>query len=123
LAGGDGDLFRLRHQVADAFEEAAVGLHVGDGAGVGLVPGVEFGLQAVALGQQGDVFRGQVGHDGVKAFPERAAATPVPGSTSSSMKRYSPVATCRRWLVVRAALAMLVLMVLSLFSENQRSKK
>jgi hypothetical protein len=37
---------------------------------VGLVPSVEFGLQAVAFGQQGQIFRGQVGHDGVKAAPE-----------------------------------------------------
>jgi hypothetical protein len=37
------------------------------------VPGVQLGLQAVALGQQGDVLGCQVGHDGVKAFPERGA--------------------------------------------------
>ena len=54
-------------------QKGAVGGHVGDGAGVGLVPGVHFELQAVALGQQGDVFRGQVGDDGVKAVPELVA--------------------------------------------------
>ena len=48
----------------------AVGRHIGDGAGVGLVPGIHFQLQAVALGQEGDILRRQVGHDGVKAVPE-----------------------------------------------------
>ena len=37
------------------------------------MPGVQLGLQAVAFGEQGDVFRGQVGHDGVEAFPEGGA--------------------------------------------------
>ncbi|MNV16863.1 hypothetical protein D3C71_1076340 [compost metagenome] len=70
VGGGRLHLGGLGHQVADLFEEAAVGHHVLDGAGVGLVPGVQLGLQAVALGQQGDVARGQVRHDGVKALPE-----------------------------------------------------
>jgi hypothetical protein len=70
IGGGGLHLGRLGHQVADLFEKAAVGHHVLDGAGVGLVPGVQLGLQAVTLGQQGDVARGQVGHDGVKALPE-----------------------------------------------------
>ena len=60
----------LSHQVADFFQKGLVGRHVGDGAGVGGVPGVQLGLQAVALGQQGDVLGGQVGHDGVKTVPE-----------------------------------------------------
>jgi hypothetical protein len=30
-------------------------------------------LHAVALGQQGQVFRGQVGHDGIKALPKVGA--------------------------------------------------
>ncbi len=61
------------HEVADGFEEFAVGRHVGDRAGVGPVPGVQLGLQAVALGQQGKVARRQVGDDGVKALPEGGA--------------------------------------------------
>jgi len=38
------------------------------------VPGVELGLQAIALGQQRNVLRCQLGHDGGEAFPERRAA-------------------------------------------------
>jgi hypothetical protein len=34
------------------------------------VPLVHGGLDAVTLGEQGDVFRGQIGHDVVEAFPE-----------------------------------------------------
>ena len=60
-------------QVADLLEEGAVGRHVGDRAGVGLVPGVHLGLQAVAFGQQRDVLRCQVAHDGVEALPEARA--------------------------------------------------
>ena len=39
-------------------------------AGVGVVPGVQLGLQAVALGQQGDVLGRQVGHNRIKTAPE-----------------------------------------------------
>ena len=72
---GRGDLHvdGLGDQVADGFKKLAVGRHVGDRAGVGLVPGIELGLQAVTLGQQGDVAGGEIGHDGVKALPEGAA--------------------------------------------------
>jgi hypothetical protein len=63
-------LGRHRHQVADLLQEGAVALHCADGARVGLVPGVELGLQAVALGQQRGVLRRQVAHDGVEAGPE-----------------------------------------------------
>jgi hypothetical protein len=72
VPGGDLDLGRHRHQVADAFQEGAVGAHVLDRAGVGLVPGVQLGLQAVALGQQGGVLGRQLGDDGRKALPETA---------------------------------------------------
>ena len=37
------------------------------------MPCVQLVLQAVALGQQGDVFRGQISHDGVKTLPEFSA--------------------------------------------------
>jgi hypothetical protein len=68
---------------------------------VGAVPGVDLGLQAVALGQQAAFLGARSAHDGVKAGPEGAGWMPVPGSTSSSMKRTSGVATCRLWRVVR----------------------
>src|SRR2546427_6805307 len=51
--------------------ELLVAGHVGDGAGMGLVPGVQLGLQAVALGQQGGIARSQIVDDRVEAFPER----------------------------------------------------
>ncbi|MCY1509561.1 hypothetical protein D9M68_439110 [compost metagenome] len=63
----------LRQQVADLFQEGAVGRHVGDRAGVLLVPGVELALQAVALGEQGDVLGREVVDDGVEALPEHVA--------------------------------------------------
>ena len=65
--------------VTDLLQKASVSHHVLDGAGVGLVPGVQLGLQAVALGQQGNVARGQVGHDGVKALPEGGGIHPRAG--------------------------------------------
>ena len=37
------------------------------------MPGVQLGLQSVTLGQQGDVARCQVAHDGVKTLPKSAA--------------------------------------------------
>jgi hypothetical protein len=48
---------------------------------VGAVPGVELGLQAVALGQQGGVLRRQVGTMASKPAQKAALSTPVPGST------------------------------------------
>jgi hypothetical protein len=77
-----------RHQVADLAQEGLVGGHVGDRAGVGAVPGVHLGLDAVALGQQGGVLRRQVGLTiWSKPAQKAAEAMPVPGSTWSSMKR------------------------------------
>ena len=70
IGSGDGDRFWLRHQVADFSEKSAVGLHVSNRAGVGLVPVVHFNLKAVTLGQQRNIFRRQVGYQGIKAFPE-----------------------------------------------------
>ncbi len=40
---------------------------------MGLVPGIQFGLQAVPLGQQGGVLRRQVADDGVETGPEIGA--------------------------------------------------
>ncbi|MNZ51082.1 hypothetical protein D3C78_688870 [compost metagenome] len=70
VGGADLHLSRLRQQVADALEEGAVGGHVGDRAGVGLVPGIQLGLQAVTLGQQGAVLRREVVDQAVEAGPE-----------------------------------------------------
>jgi hypothetical protein len=41
---------------------------------VGVVPLVKLGLQAIALGQQGCIFGGQVGHNGVEALPKMGTA-------------------------------------------------
>ena len=78
LGGGDAGLLGRRHQVADLLQKGAVGAHAVrrgrvahvDRAGVGSVPGIELGLQALTLGQQGDVLRRQISHDGVNTFPE-----------------------------------------------------
>ena len=69
-AGADLEGFGRLDQIANALQKRLVGLHVGNRAGVGLVPSVKLGLQAVAFGQQGQVFRGQVSDDGIKAAPE-----------------------------------------------------
>ena len=81
VGGGGLGVARLGHQVADLTQIFAVGLHglafgglgltCDDRARVGGVPLVHGGLDAVTLGQQGDVFRGQIGHDVVEALPER----------------------------------------------------
>ncbi|MNQ39574.1 hypothetical protein D3C85_531990 [compost metagenome] len=60
----------LGQQVADALQKLAVGGRVGNGAGVGAVPGVQFGLQAVAFGQQCAVLGRQVVYQRRKALPE-----------------------------------------------------
>ena len=73
VGGGGLGVFGLRHQVTDLGEVFAVSLHglgIADRAGIGCVPSVHGGLDAVTLSQQGNVFRGQVGHDVVEAFPE-----------------------------------------------------
>ncbi|MCY1524644.1 hypothetical protein D9M68_595870 [compost metagenome] len=70
VVGGGAHGGGLRQQVADAFEEPAVGGRLRDGAGVGAVPGVELGLQAVAFGQQRTVLGGQVFHQGRESLPE-----------------------------------------------------
>ena len=59
----------LNH-VANLGQKLLVSRHVGNRAGVGLVPGVQLFLQALALGQQGGVFRCQIAHQGIKPLPE-----------------------------------------------------
>ena len=72
----DLDLLRLRLQVANAAEEVAVRRHVGDRAGMRAVPGVEFALQAITLGQQGAVDRCQFVHQPGETAPERLCIQP-----------------------------------------------
>jgi hypothetical protein len=60
------------------------------------VPGVQLGLQAVALGQQGAFFGARSATMASKPFQKAALSTPVPGSTWVSMNWCSSVATCRR---------------------------
>ena len=74
VGGGGLGACRRRHEVADLLQEAAIGRHVPDRAGVGLVPAVELRLQAIAFGQQGDVLGSELLHDGVEATPEIGAA-------------------------------------------------
>ena len=63
----------VRLQVADRFEEAAVRHHVGDRPRVLAMPGVDLGLQPVALGEQRDVLRREVVNQRVEALPEIGA--------------------------------------------------
>jgi hypothetical protein len=73
MRGGDAHLLGHWHQVADLAQKAGVAAHVDDRAGIGLVPGVEPRLQAVALGQQRRVLGPQVVNDGVETVPETGA--------------------------------------------------
>ena len=70
IGGGRLDLLRLRQQIADGFEEGAVGAHVGDRAGMGAMPGIQLALQAITLGQQGAVARCQVMYQRIETAPE-----------------------------------------------------
>ena len=72
--GGDAGFLRHGHQVANALQKCLISRHVGDRAGMGFVPGIDLELQAVAFGQQCNVLWRQIGHDGVKAFPEGVGA-------------------------------------------------
>ncbi|MNQ48223.1 hypothetical protein D3C85_620950 [compost metagenome] len=67
---------RWRQQVADGFEEGAVGRHIRHRPRVGAVPGVQFALQTIALGQQRTVVRRQLVDQGVEAGPEGLAGEP-----------------------------------------------
>ncbi len=48
---------RFVHQIADLAQEGLVGGRIVRDAGAGLMPGVDLGLQVLALGQQGLVQR------------------------------------------------------------------
>ena len=77
--GGGLGVLGLLDQVADLLQKLLVTRHIGDGAGVGLVPGVQLLLQAVTLGQQGGVLGGQVVDQGIKALPEGGGIDPGAG--------------------------------------------
>ena len=70
VGGVDGKIRPLRHQIADVRQKGPVGGHVGDGTGVGAVPGVDLLLDFVPFGQQGTVFRAQVVNQGRQPLPE-----------------------------------------------------
>ncbi len=74
--GGHLDLGRRIDQIADFLEEGLVSGHVIDRPRVLTVPGREFLLQRVALGQQGLVGRRQVVEDGIDALPEGIGIDP-----------------------------------------------
>ena len=57
------------------------------------MPGVELGLQVVALGQQGPVLRGQVGDDLVGARPEALGVDAGTGKRFVVTKSCSTLAT------------------------------
>ena len=72
IFGVDARSFGYRNQVADLPQKRLVSRHISNRTGVRAVPGIEFGLQALALGQQGGVLGCQVGNDGIKTRPEGA---------------------------------------------------
>src|SRR5690606_7033941 len=67
-AHGDGGGSIL--QIADLAQETLIGGLIGYGAGIAAMPVVQFGLDAIAFGQQGAVAGGQFVHQFVKAGPE-----------------------------------------------------
>ena len=70
IFGRDTGRFGYRNQVPDLLQKCLISRHIANGPGVRVVPGVQLGLQATALGQQGCVFGRQIRDDGVKARPE-----------------------------------------------------
>ena len=79
IFGRDARRFRYWNQIPDLLQKRLVSRHIADGTGMRVVPGIELGLQALALGQQGCVFRCQVRDDGVKARPESLWLDPRSG--------------------------------------------
>ena len=69
--GGFHAIWRV-YQVTHFFQEAAVGGHVADRAGVFTVPSVQLFLQRVALFEQLAVFRGQIVKQSIDTGPEGA---------------------------------------------------
>ena len=73
---GDAEVRPLRHQIADVGEEGAVGPQVDGLAAVLQVPGVDLGLEGIALGQQRPVARRQFGQDGGEGLPKAIRVDP-----------------------------------------------
>src|SRR5690606_8256269 len=67
---GDLHLARIGLDIADFAQEGLVGVHVGDRPGMGAMPFVDAGLQAVAYGGQLAVAGRQIVDQGVEARPE-----------------------------------------------------
>ena len=95
VLGGGLEVFGFRQQVADFLKEGLVRHGVMGLAGAGLVPGVDLGLQLVALGQQGAVLRRRSWITLSAPAQKAAASTPVPGIASLFTKSYRTLATCR----------------------------
>ncbi|MND88132.1 hypothetical protein D3C80_801480 [compost metagenome] len=70
MVRADLNLFRLWQQITDAAKEALIGLHVRYRPGVSAVPGIQFALQVITLGQQSAVARRQIVHQGIETPPE-----------------------------------------------------
>ena len=83
----------LRQQIADLAQEALVAGRIERLAGAAAVLRVDPSLQLVAPVEQRAVARREVAHQRGKPFQKASEATPVPGSTSSSMKDRSTPAT------------------------------
>jgi len=71
IGGADLGISRDREQVADGGQEGLVGSHVLDGAWIGTMPGINLGLDAIALSEQGCVSGGQIMHERIEPAPER----------------------------------------------------
>ena len=70
ILGAGFEVFGLGHQVANRGQMLAISLHgfgISQRTGVSAVPLVHVQLNAIALGQQGQVHRRQVFHDAIKA--------------------------------------------------------
>ena len=70
VGGGGLGAGRSRQQVADRGQEGLVGGHVGNRAGMGAMPGVDLGLDAVALGEQRGVLRREIVYQHIEPGPE-----------------------------------------------------
>ena len=73
IVGGRFHAGRLGDKVSDRRQELAVARHIPDRTGMRAMPGIHFGLETIALGQQGRVFRRQIVDDFIKTLPEGCA--------------------------------------------------
>ena len=101
----------LGQQVADLAQERLVGRGVDGLAAARPVPGVDLGLQLVALLEQRAVRRGEVMHDRVEPRPEFLGRDPGPGNASSLMNRSRISPTCRPPARTRSDISPAVLIV------------